>query len=169
MDRVTPDQRSKMMAAVRSKNTKPELVIRKALHGMGYRFRVHRKDLPGKPDLVFPSRGAVIFVNGCFWHGHSCPAGALPATRREFWENKIGKNRDRDTGNTVTLQASGWRVLTVWECELRAPDAVALVAACITVTVYFFTFWVLLPNQTFWMRPENDFVRQIGATVLKSE
>jgi DNA mismatch endonuclease (patch repair protein) len=118
-----------MMAAVRSKHTKPEIAVRKALHGLGYRFRLHRKDLPGKPDLVFPSRRAVIFVNGCFWHGHSCPAGALPATRREFWEDKIGKNRERDARNATALLEAGWRVLNVWECELKEPDSIERVTA----------------------------------------
>ncbi len=127
-DTVSPAIRSRMMSAVRSKNTKPEIYIRKVLHALGYRFRLHRKDLPGKPDIVFPSRRSVIFVNGCFWHGHTCHAGALPATRREFWEEKIGKNRERDAMNTTALKVDGWRVLTVWECELKNPDTIQMVA-----------------------------------------
>lgn len=124
MDRVTPEQRSKMMAAVRSKDTKPELFVRRELHARGYRFRLHRRDLPGTPDIVFPSRKAVIFVNGCFWHGHECPAGTLPATRPEFWKEKIGRNIDRDARNRNELEAAGWKVLVVWECDLQRPKPV---------------------------------------------
>ena len=119
MDRVTPEQRSKMMAAVRSKDTKPEHFIRRELHARGYRFRLHRVDLPGKPDIVFPSRKCAIFVNGCFWHGHDCPAGSLPSTRHEFWKAKIGRNKNRDAENHTKLKAAGWNVLVVWECDLR--------------------------------------------------
>ena len=122
MDRVTPEQRSKMMAAVRSKNTKSELLVRRELHARGYRFRLHRRDLPGKPDIVFPSRKSAIFVNGCFWHGHDCPAGALPATRHKFWEAKIGRNKERDAKSQSKLEAAGWNVLVVWECALRRPN-----------------------------------------------
>ena len=124
MDRVTPEQRSKMMAAVPSKDTRPELFVRRELHARGYRFRLHRRDLPGKPDIVFPSRKSVIFVNGCFWHGHDCSAGALPATRRTFWKAKINRNKDRDAENQSELEAAGWNVLVVWECDLRRPKAV---------------------------------------------
>ena len=112
------------MAAVRSKDTKPELFIRRELHARGYRFRLHRRDLPGKPDIVFLSRKCAIFVNGCFWHGHDCPAGALPTTRNEFWEVKIGQNKDRDAKNKSKLEAAGWSVLVVWECDLRQPETV---------------------------------------------
>lgn len=129
MDRVTPEQRSKMMAAVRSKDTKPELLVRRELHARGYRFRLHRRDLPGTPDIVFPSRKSAIFVNGCFWHGHECHAGALPATRRAFWEAKIGRNKDRDAKSRGELEAAGWSVLVVWECDLRQPDAVDRIAS----------------------------------------
>ena len=108
-----------MMAAVRSKDTKPELLVRRELHARGYRFRLHRRDLPGTPDIVFPSRKSVIFVNGCFWHGHECLSGALPATRRAFWEAKIARNKDRDAKNRAELEAAGWSVLVVWECDLR--------------------------------------------------
>jgi DNA mismatch endonuclease, patch repair protein len=118
MDIVAPETRSRMMASVRSANTKPELTLRRALHARGCRFRIHRRDLPGTPDLVFPSRRAVIFVNGCFWHGHYCRAGALPRTRREFWEAKISANKLRDERNITTLRQLGWRVSVVWECEL---------------------------------------------------
>jgi len=124
MDRVTPEQRSRMMAAVRSKNTKPERFIRRELHSRGYRFRLHRPDLPGKPDIVFPSRKRVIFVNGCFWHGHDCSRGALPATRYDFWAAKIGGNKARDAENQRKLEETGWSVLVVWECDLRLPQTV---------------------------------------------
>ena len=117
------------MAAIRSKDTKPELALRSALHRAGFRFRLHRKDLPGTPDLVFPARRSVIFVNGCFWHGHDCRAGALPTTRREFWEEKITQNRNRDARNVRALEDAGWRVLTVWQCELKDRTEVDRVAA----------------------------------------
>lgn len=129
LDKLTPKERSKNMAAVKSKDTEPEMFVRRSLHALGFRFRLHRKDLPGKPDLVFPSRRAVVLVHGCFWHGHTCRGGALPATRREFWEDKIGKNRLRDKRNVDLLLKLGWRVLTVWECELRDEDAISRIAA----------------------------------------
>lgn len=119
MDIVGPETRSRMMASVRSANTKPELTLRRALHARGYRFRLHRRDLPGTPDVVFPSRRAAVFVNGCFWHGHTCRAGALPTTRRDFWEKKISANKCRDARNLADLSELGWRTLVVWECELR--------------------------------------------------
>lgn len=128
MDIVSPEQRSRMMAAVRSKDTKPELFLRRALHALGYRYRLHRRDLPGTPDLSFPSRRAVIFVNGCFWHGHNCPAARLPKTRTGFWREKIEANRSRDAGNLQRLEVLGWRTLVVWECELRSEGAVMVVA-----------------------------------------
>lgn len=129
MDKLTPKQRSKNMSAVKSKDTKPEMFVRRSLHALGFRFRLHRRDLPGKPDIVFPSRRAVIFVNGCFWHGHTCKAGELPTTRRDFWEEKIDKNRERDTRNIDALRNAGWNVLTVWECELGEVDAVSRIAS----------------------------------------
>lgn len=114
------------MRAVRSKDTKPEFVVRRLAHALGYRFRLHRKDLPGRPDLAFPGRKAVILVNGCFWHGHDCPKGQTrPATNRAFWDAKLDGNRERDRRNEVALQEAGWRVLVVWECELRDGDALA--------------------------------------------
>lgn len=109
------------MAAVRSKHTKPELFVRRGLHARGFRFRLHRRDLPGKPDIVFPSRKCAIFVNGCFWHGHECSSGALPATRREYWEEKIERNKVRDARNLAELEAAGWNVMVVWECDLKRP------------------------------------------------
>ena len=118
-DIVSPSTRSRMMAAIHSKNTKPELVIRKALHARGFRFRLHTPSLPGKPDLVFPKYRAVIFVHGCFWHGHDCSLFKWPGTRTEFWREKIERNRMNDHKTRDTLLASGWRVGIVWECAIR--------------------------------------------------
>lgn len=107
------------MAGIRSKNTKPEMVVRRFLHGQGYRYRLHRKDLPGTPDLVLPKYQAVIFVHGCFWHGHDCRYYRLPKTRTAFWAEKIAGNRSRDEKNQRLLEAEGWRVIVVRECEIR--------------------------------------------------
>jgi DNA mismatch endonuclease (patch repair protein) len=108
------------MSRVRTKDTKPELIVRSTLHGLGYRYRLHRKDLPGTPDLVFPGRRKVIFVHGCFWHGHDCPRGKLPATNTEFWEVKVAKNKARDERTLQTLKSLGWNAFVAWECEIRA-------------------------------------------------
>lgn len=118
-DVLTPAQRSHNMSRIRGKDTKPELLLRRGLHAAGFRFRLHRKDLPGCPDLVFPSRRAVIFVHGCFWHGHACPMCKMPATRPEFWRAKIEANHARDLRSVTALQSAGWRVLIIWECALR--------------------------------------------------
>ena len=116
----TPEDRSRIMRAVKDRDTKPEMIVRRMVHGMGYRYRLHRKDLPGKPDLVFSSRKKVIFVNGCFWHGHDCARGArTPKSNRDYWIRKINRNRQRDTQSRMALVNNGWRVLTVWECELK--------------------------------------------------
>ena len=114
--------RSRNMAAVRGKDTKPELIIRKGLHAAGLRYRLHVKDLPGKPDLVFPTYRAAVFVHGCFWHGHACPLFKLPETRAEFWRQKIESNVARDEAAMVKLRGLGWRVGVVWECALRGKD-----------------------------------------------
>ena len=106
------------MAAVRQRDTAPEMSVRRMLHGMGYRYRLHRRDLPGSPDLVFPAGKKVIFVHGCFWHGHSCPKGALPKTRLEFWKTKIARNKKRDADSLAQLRTIGWQATTVWQCEL---------------------------------------------------
>ena len=107
------------MRAVKARNTKPEMLVRRTVHGMGYRYRLHRKDLPGKPDLVFPSRRKVIFVNGCFWHGHDCRRGArMPKSNRTYWEGKINRNRERDVQSRSALKRIGWSVLTIWECQM---------------------------------------------------
>ncbi|PMW99845.1 very short patch repair endonuclease [Pseudomonas sp. FW215-R2] len=119
-DVVDVATRSKMMAGIRGKNTKPEILIRKALHAQGFRFRLHVKDLPGTPDLVLPKYRAVIFIHGCFWHGHACRYFKVPQTRPEFWLEKIGKNQRRDNQQEDALEAMGWRVLVLWECAIRS-------------------------------------------------
>lgn len=120
MTEVDP-QRSRIMRAVRSKDTKPELLVRRCLHALGFRFRLHRRDLPGSPDIVLPRWRAVVFVHGCFWHLHGCPKSRMPATRREFWETKLRRNAERDGEAREFLKASGWRVFVVWECALTGP------------------------------------------------
>lgn len=121
MDVLTPEQRWHNMSRIRGKDTKPEMLLRRGLHAMGLRYRLHVRDLPGRPDLVFPRHRAVILVHGCFWHGHDCPLFRLPATRPEFWAAKIAGNRTRDQRTAGALHAAGWRVLTVWECCLKGP------------------------------------------------
>ena len=111
-----------MMYAIRPRDTKPELIIRRGLHGLGYRYRLHAGKLPGRPDLVFPSRRAAIFVNGCFWHGHDCRLFRWPSTRPEFWRVKICGNIASDHRNRAALHEIGWRVLDVWECTLKGPE-----------------------------------------------
>jgi DNA mismatch endonuclease (patch repair protein) len=119
-DVFIPEQRSRVMAAITGKDTRPERIVRRRLHALGYRFRLHRKDLPGRPDVVLPRHGAVVFVHGCFWHGHPrCRRARLPATRTDFWRDKIEKNRARDRRDRAALRRLGWRVLTLWECSLR--------------------------------------------------
>jgi DNA mismatch endonuclease (patch repair protein) len=116
----TPEQRSRNMAAIRSRNTKPEVKVRQALHAAGLRFRLHRRDLPGHPDIVLPKFKTVVFVHGCFWHMHRCRYGQpKPATNSDFWSQKRKGNVERDKKNTRALKASGWRVYTIWECETR--------------------------------------------------
>ncbi|MBC6442647.1 MAG: DNA mismatch endonuclease Vsr [Rhodobacteraceae bacterium] len=118
-DIVSPRVRSRMMAGVKGMNTRPELAIRSALHRRGFRFRLHRKNLPGKPDLVFPGRNAVIFVHGCFWHGHGCHLFRWPKSREGFWREKIGKTIERDQQQLQALAEAGWRIGTVRECALK--------------------------------------------------
>jgi DNA mismatch endonuclease (patch repair protein) len=122
----TPEQRSRNMSAIRGADTKPERIVRSLAHGMGYRFRLHRRDLPGKPDLVFPARRKVILVHGCFWHVHDCPHGRVkPATNAGFWASKRGGNAARDQRNLKALETAGWSVLVIWECETRSPEPLA--------------------------------------------
>ena len=152
-DIVDKKTRSRMMAGIKGKNTKPELVLRRALHARGFRFRLHGKEFPGRPDLVFPKHGAVIFVHGCFWHRYlqssgrssadifvhgcfwhrhsNCRYATNPSTRMEFWQGKFDANVARDSANKVALLSLGWRVATVWECALRTP---ALADAAVDAT-----------------------------------
>ncbi|MDX0532969.1 DNA mismatch endonuclease Vsr [Sinorhizobium medicae] len=118
-DVVSPEKRSQMMAGIKGKNTKPEIVVRKGLFALGLRYRIHDKRLPGKPDIVFPARKAVVFVEGCYWHGHDCHLYKVPSSRTEFWTTKIDGNRQRDRRVRDELRAQGWRYLTVWECALK--------------------------------------------------
>ena len=111
------------MAGIRSGNTKPEKLVRKGLHSLGYRYRLHCRRLSGKPDIVLPKWKAAIFINGCFWHGHDCELFRLPSTRSDFWQSKIEANRLRDARNLSALGMAGWRVLTIWECAIRGKNA----------------------------------------------
>ena len=125
-DTLSQTQRSYNMSHIRGKNTKPEILVRKGLHARGFRFRIHNKSLPGSPDIVLPKYGVVIMVNGCFWHGHKgCQYATKPKSNVEFWELKIQRNRRRDEVTNAHLEALGWHVITVWECELRGKSIVA--------------------------------------------
>lgn len=128
MDILDPVRRSANMAKVRGKDTGPELRVRTIAHRMGLRFRLHRKDLPGKPDLVFPKHRLAVFVHGCFWHRHEgCRRATMPSTRREFWEAKFAATVERDARQTAALESAGWRVLVLWECELKDDEALRAV------------------------------------------
>ena len=118
MDKLTQQQRSALMSRVKTKGTAPEMIVRSLIHRLGYRFRLHRKDLPGTPDLVFPSLQKIVFVHGCFWHGHSCSRGAPPSSNQLFWELKIAANCRRDKTVVRKLRGAGWSILIVWECQI---------------------------------------------------
>ena len=125
-DVFSPEKRSEVMRTVKSADTKPEIALRKALFARGFRYRLHVKGLPGKPDLVFPKYCAAIFVHGCFWHGHDCARGArVPKSNRAYWTAKIARNKERDQKTVKALAHSGWRVYVVWECELKDVSAAA--------------------------------------------
>ncbi|MEP9321505.1 very short patch repair endonuclease [Pseudomonas sp. LABIM340] len=119
---LTPAQRQLNMSRIRGRDTKPEMIVRRGLHARGFRYRLQDRKLPGRPDLVFPRYHAVIFVHGCFWHGHDCPMFKLPATRQDFWAAKIASNRARDERATAALLQRGWRVANVWECSVRGAN-----------------------------------------------
>lgn len=118
-DWLTPEQRRRAMQAVKSKDTKPEMTVRRLVHRMGYRYRLHRKGLPGRPDLVFGPRKKIIFVHGCFWHAHNCKYGRMPTSNEDYWHPKLKRNQERDAENRAELKALGWNVLTLWECEIK--------------------------------------------------
>ncbi|VWC13703.1 DNA mismatch endonuclease Vsr [Burkholderia lata] len=118
-DIVDKATRSRMMSTIRGKNTRPEIVVRREMHRRGFRYRLHAKELAGKPDIVFPRFRAVVLINGCFWHGHDCPFFKLPSTNPDFWRSKIERNRQNDEKVKVQLNAAGWRIAIVWECALR--------------------------------------------------
>lgn len=126
MDKLTKEARSENMRRIKSKGMKPELMVRSLVHKMGYRFRLHRKDLPGKPDLVFGPKKKVIFVHGCFWHGHGigCPDARQPKSNQTYWSPKLLRNKERDASHVAALEQGGWKVLTLWECELKEQDKV---------------------------------------------
>jgi DNA mismatch endonuclease (patch repair protein) len=131
MDTIAKEKRSEIMGRIRCKDTQPELVVRRLIYSLGYRYRLHRKGLPGKPDIVFPTRKKVIFIHGCFWHRHDgCALARMPKSRVDFWNQKLEGNKARDQRNVQQLQAAGWAVLTIWECQLR--DLVALQTTIIT-------------------------------------
>lgn len=125
-DKLTPEARSALMSRIRSKDTKPEMAVRRLLHGLGYRYVLHDARLPGKPDLVFPSRRKVVFVHGCFWHGHNCRRGFRPANNAQFWAAKIDGNRARDRRHARAIRAQGWQMFIVWECAIRSQQMAAL-------------------------------------------
>ncbi|WP_108270597.1 very short patch repair endonuclease [Stenotrophomonas maltophilia] len=119
-DTLTIEERSARMSLIKGFDTKPELCVRRSLHALGFRFRLHVRTLPGRPDIVMPKYATVIFVHGCYWHAHSCQKGRIPASNSLFWKEKFENNQRRDVRNYRALRAMGWRVLTVWECELRS-------------------------------------------------
>lgn len=125
-DTLSPNERSKRMSLIRGKDSSPELKLRRLVHGMGFRYRLHVKDLPGKPDLAFPSRRAVIFMHGCFWHRHpGCKLARLPKSKLDFWRPKLEGNRERDLRNQEMLKKLGWHVLVIWECEMENIEKVS--------------------------------------------
>ena len=125
-DIVTPETRSRMMSGIRGKDTRPELILRRGLHAQGFRFRLHDRGLPGRPDMVFPRRRAVLFAHGCFWHGHDCHLFRLPSTRPEFWQGKITGNQVRDVSVEKALADVGWRQGIVWECAMKGRAALPI-------------------------------------------
>lgn len=143
-DRAT---RSRNMAAIRGKNTNPELTIRRLLHKQGYRYRLHDKSLPGKPDLIFPRYNAVIFIHGCFWHKHECHLFKWPESRQEFWQTKITRNAEKDAESAAALSKLGWRVMNVWECALKGKKRLSE-----DETVQAISKWLESDRKTFELR-----------------
>lgn len=124
MDTITPAERSALMSRIRSENTRPEIAVRSILHRLGYRFRLHRKDLPGRPDIVLPRHCKIVLVHGCFWHGHTCRLASKPKSNESYWSTKILANRARDARNLEALNQQGWSVLELWECEVRKLEGI---------------------------------------------
>lgn len=127
-DTVPPEVRTRIMAAIKSKDTKPELAIRRGLHALGFRYALHTNRFPGRPDMILAKYRAVIWVNGCYWHGHGCGAARLPSSNESYWHPKIERTRARDISNAMAVEAAGWRHLTIWECALRGRGAIGLEA-----------------------------------------
>ena len=125
MDNRTEEQRRRIMQAVKRRDTGPEMMVRRLLHRLGYRYRLHRKELPGKPDIAFLSRRKAIFVHGCFWHGHDCPRGRPPKSRLHYWQPKLDGNRERDQRTEAELRSLGWSVLVIWQCETADLEVLA--------------------------------------------
>ncbi|GAA4039571.1 very short patch repair endonuclease [Parerythrobacter jejuensis] len=125
VDNLSPEERSRLMSRVRGKDTKPEMAVRRLVHRLGFRFRLHRHDLPGSPDLVFPIRKKVIFVHGCYWHRHNCKKATTPKTNVDFWQKKFDDNIMRDNKNLIDLAEMGWETMVVWQCEAEKPDELA--------------------------------------------
>lgn len=125
MDNTDAATRSAVMSRIRSRDTAPELAVRRAIHSAGLRYRLHRKGLPGRPDLIFPGRRLALFVHGCFWHQHGCRLSHAPASRLDYWGPKLRRNKERDAENADALTAAGWTVMRVWECETRSADVLA--------------------------------------------
>lgn len=130
-DWLTVEQRRRVMQAIKSKDTGPEMAVRRLVHGLGYRYRLHKKGLPGRPDLVFAARKRVIFVHGCFWHSHDCPKGREPESRQDYWLPKLRRNRERDKEKRAELEQLGWKVLEIWECQIKDKDRSELIEAVI--------------------------------------
>lgn len=132
MDKIDKATRSRVMASVKPKNTTPEMLVRSAAHRLGFRFRLHRKELPGKPDVVFPSRHIALFVHGCFWHGHDCPHGQRqPVTNVDYWRNKIKRNTERDARVQAELVDLGWKPIVIWECQAKPDNLPGLLVSII--------------------------------------
>lgn len=148
MDIVSSEKRSQMMAGIKAKNTKPEMVIRQRLHALGYRYRLHEAKIPGKPDIVLKKYNALIFIHGCFWHGHECDLFRLPKTRTEFWHNKIEENRRRDDRVLSELLASGWRIAIIWECAIRGKNRI--------------NFDGLIDGLCEWIQSDRHFIEYAG-------
>lgn len=119
VDKLTKAQRSALMSKIGNRNTKPEIAVRSMIHRLGYRFRLHRNDLPGRPDIILPRHEKIVFVHGCFWHGHRCRLSVMPKTNVAYWAEKITRNQKRDKKNVAALRRGGWRVLEIWECEIK--------------------------------------------------